>query len=89
MAIYIFISLNLDGLILLTKLITIEKGQYIKMKNSKEFENAIKSCIGQDFSLDLTEKEKKNIKERVKLLIYMVQNLKLFLKKKRKRNNSK
>ena len=59
MAIYIFISLNLDGLILLTKLITIEKGQYIKMKNSKEFENAIKSCIGQDFSLDLTEKEKK------------------------------
>lgn len=89
MAIYIFISLNLDGLILLTKLITIEKGQYIKMKNSKEFENAIKSCIGQDFSLDLTEKEKKNIQERVKLLEYMVQNLKLFLKKKRKRNNSK
>ena len=85
----IFISLNLDGLILLTKLITIEKGQYIKIKNSKEFANAIKSCIGQDFSLDLTEKEKKNIEERVVLLKAMDKDSKLFLKKKRERNNSK
>ena len=84
MAIYIFNSLNLDGLILLTKLITIEKGQYIKIKNSKEFTNAIK------FSPDLTVKEKKYIKKRVGLLKDITKDTpKLCLKKKRERNNSK
>ena len=88
-AINIFNYLNLDGLILLTKLITIEKGKYIKIKNSKEFENAIKSFISPDFSLNLTAKEEANNNERINLLKDIEKDPNLFLKKKRKRNNSK
>ena len=88
-AIKILQTLDLDGLILLTKLITIEQQQYIKIKNSEVFEKAIKSKIDPDFNLDLTDNEKSEIENQIKFLRNTIENNNSFLKKKKKRNESK
>ena len=88
-AIKILQTLDLDGLILLTKLITIEQQQYIKIKNSEVFEKTIKSKIDPDFNLDLTDNEKSEIENQIKFLRNKIENNNSFLKKKKKRNESK
>ena len=88
-AIKILQTLDLDGLILLTKLITIEQQLYIKIKNSEVFEKAIKSKIDPDFNLDLTDNEKSEIENQIKFLRNTIENNNSFLKKKKKRNESK
>ena len=90
-AIQIFEDLNMDGVIILTKLITIEQGQYIKIKNPEEFESVIKSEFFKkyNFNVNLTKYEKNNIKERIIRLKIIAKNPISYLNKKRKRNKSK
>lgn len=63
-AVLIFKSLNLDGLIIVEKLVTVEKTKYIKIKNAKEFEMIIKELVDPNFCLNLTDKEKRDISKR-------------------------
>ena len=90
-AIQIFEDLNMDGVIILTKLITIEQDQYIKIKNPEEFESVIKSEFFKkyNFNVNLTKYEKNNIKERIIRLKIIAKNPISYLNNKRKRNKSK
>ena len=74
-AVQILISLNLDGLIILQKLVTVEKKKYIKIKNSEEFERIIKEKVNPYFSLNLTYNEKNDISGRKNQLIKIAKKI--------------
>ena len=74
-AVQILISLNLDGLIILQRLVTVEKKKYIKIKNSEEFERIIKEKVNPYFSLNLTYNEKNDISGRKNQLIKIAKKI--------------
>ena len=78
-------SLNLDGLIILIWLLTIEEGQYIKIKNSEEFESAIKSGPFQNYNFNLTAKEEKEIENRIAQIKSIAEALVSSFKKREKK----
>ena len=64
-AIEIFESKDLEGLILLTKLINIDQDFNIKIINPDDFEEIIQKLEGnQNFSINLNDIEYENIKKR-------------------------
>ena len=82
-------SLNMDGIIILTKLLTIEQGKYLKIKDPEEFERVIKSDFFNNdkynFNLNFIAEENK-IEQQLKKL---AKDPISYLNKKRKRNKRK
>ena len=75
MAIEIFNSENLDGLILLTKIMTYDQDNYIKIPDAEKFQKTIQKLSGYEtFSLKLSEKETEEIKKRKEKLIKIAKN---------------
>ena len=75
MAIEIFNSENLDGLILLTKIMTYDQDNYIKIPDTEKFQKTIQKLSGYEtFSLKLSEKETEEIKKRKEKLIKIAKN---------------
>ena len=72
MVLNFFETKNLDGLILSIKLTKIDvhgEKKYLKILNQEEFLSSIKKLEGcNDFSIDLTEEENDEIKNRIKNL---------------------
>ena len=61
---------NFQGLLSLVNLAIIDDRLYLRIKDAKEFEKVIKKLAGYDnFSLELTEKEKQGIENRIKKLV--------------------
>ena len=70
MAIEIFNSENLDGLILLTKIMTYDQDNYIKIPDAEKFQKTIQNLRGyENFSLKLSYGETEEIKKRKEELI--------------------
>ena len=88
-AIKIFESLNMDGIIILTKLLTIEQGKYLKIKDPEEFERVIKSDFFNNdkynFNLNFIAEENKIEQQFKKFAKDPIS----YLNKKRKRNKRK
>ena len=60
---------NFQGLILLIDLVFVDNNLYLRIKDEKELERVIKNISGyEDFSLELTENEKKAIEKRITIL---------------------
>ena len=68
---------NFQGLLSLINLAIIDDRLYLRIKDAKEFEKVIKKLAGYDnFSLELTEKEKRGIEERIKKLVKIAEDQK-------------
>ena len=71
---------NFQGLLSLVNLAIIDDRLYLRIKDAKEFEKVIKKLAGYDnFSLELTEKEKRGIEERIKKLVKIAEDPKGYL----------
>ena len=71
---------NFQGLLSLVNLTIIDDRLYLRIKDAKEFEKVIKKLAGYDnFSLELTEKEKKGIEYRIKKLVEIAEDPKGYL----------
>lgn len=71
---------NFQGLLSLVNLAIIDDRLYLRIKDAKEFEKVIKKLAGYDnFSLELTEKEKKGIEYRIKKLVEIAEDPKGYL----------
>jgi hypothetical protein len=71
---------NFQGLLSLINLAIIDDRLYLRIKDAKEFEKVIKKLAGYDnFSLELTEKEKRGIEERIKKLVKIAEDPKGYL----------
>ena len=71
---------NFQGLLSLINLAVIDDRLYLRIKDAKEFEKVIKKLAGYDnFSLELTEKEKKGIEYRIKKLVEIAEDPKGYL----------
>ena len=71
---------NFQGLLSLVNLAIIDDRLYLRIKDAKEFEKVIKKLAGYDnFSLQLTEKEKKGIEYRIKKLVEIAEDPKGYL----------
>ena len=71
---------NFQGLLSLVNLAIIDDRLYLRIKDAKEFEKVIKKLAGYDnFSLELTEKEKRGIEERIKKLVKIAEHPKGYL----------
>ena len=71
---------NFQGLLSLINLAVIDDRLYLRIKDAKEFEKVIKKLAGYDnFSLELTEKEKRGIEERIKKLVKIAEDPKGYL----------
>jgi len=71
---------NFQGLLSLINLAIIDDRLYLRIKDAKEFEKVIKKLAGYDnFSLELTEKEKKGIEYRIKKLVEIAEDPKGYL----------
>ena len=85
----LFQSKDIESLILLMDQIYIDKkkkGNYIKIKNFEAFQKNINNLRGYDnFSLDLSEKEKNNINERIEKLDKIASDPIKYLAKKKRR----
>ena len=84
MAIEIFNSENLDGLILLTKIMNYDQDNYIKIPNAEKFKTTINQLNDyKNFSLELNNKEKEEIENRKKVLIGIAKDPMSYLNKKK------
>ena len=85
----LFQSKDIESLLLLMDQIYIDKkkkGNYIKIKNFEAFQKNINNLRGYDnFSLDLSEKEKNNINERIEKLDKIASDPIKYLAKKKRR----
>ena len=71
---------NFQGLLSLVNLAIIDDRLYLRIKDAKEFEKVIKKLAGYDnFSLELTEKEKQGIENRIKKLVKIAEDPKGYL----------
>ena len=71
---------NFQGLLSLINLAIIDDRLYLRIKDAKEFEKVIKKLAGYDnFSLELTEKEKQGIENRIKKLVEIAEDPKGYL----------
>ena len=71
---------NFQGLLSLVNLAIIDDRLYLRIKDAKEFEKVIKKLAGYDnYSLELTEKEKKGIEYRIKKLVEIAEDPKGYL----------
>ena len=71
---------NFQGLLSLVNLAIIDDRLYLRIKDAKEFEKVIKKLAGYDnFSLELTEKEKQGIEKRIKKLVEIAEDPKGYL----------
>jgi len=71
---------NFQGLLSLINLAIIDDRLYLRIKDAKEFEKVIKKLAGYDnFSLELTETEKKGIEYRIKKLVEIAEDPKGYL----------
>jgi len=71
---------NFQGLLSLINLAIIDDRLYLRIKDAKEFEKVIKKLVGYDnFSLELTEKEKQGIEKRIKKLVEIAEDPKGYL----------
>ena len=71
---------NKEALVILDKYIKKNKKNYINIKDANEFKNAANKIKGyENFCLDLTEKEKEKINERILILENLAENPILYL----------
>ena len=71
---------NKEALVILDKYIKKNKNNYINIKDANEFKEAVNKIKGyENFCLDLTEKEKEKINERILILENLAENPMLYL----------
>ena len=71
---------NKEALVILDKYIKKNKNNYINIKDANEFKNAANKIKGyENFCLDLSEKEKEKINERILILENLAENPMLYL----------
>lgn len=71
---------NFQGLLTLINLVVIDENLYLRIRDAEEFEKVTKNLKGYgNFSIDLTENEKKDIENRIKKLVEIAENPKGYL----------
>ena len=73
---------NFQGLLSLINLVVIDDSLYLRIKDAEEFEKVAKNVKDYDnFSIELTENEKKDIENRIKKLVEIAEDPKGYLDK--------